>query len=69
MATRGKDRVRAYREWLRARGLRPTQIWVPDVTSPDFAPEAHRQAQLLSASPTAEDDQRFTDELTDWGDE
>lgn len=66
MATRSKDRVRAHRERLRAKGLRPIQIWVPDVTSPDFAREAHRQSQLLATSPTAEDDQLFTDELTDW---
>ena len=55
-----------HRERLRAKGLRPVQIWVPDVTLPGFAREAHRQSQLLAASPTAEDDQRFTDELTDW---
>ena len=69
MATRSKDRVKAHRDRLRAKGLRPIQIWVPDVTSPGFAREAHRQSQLLAASPTAEDDQRFTEELTDWDDE
>ncbi|HWZ67422.1 MAG TPA: antitoxin MazE family protein [Stellaceae bacterium] len=32
-----RDKVRAYRERLRRQGLRPVQIWVPDVRSPGFA--------------------------------
>ncbi|MGH8828521.1 MAG: antitoxin MazE family protein [Jiangellaceae bacterium] len=69
MATRSKDRVRAHRERLRAKGLRPIQIWLPDVNSPEFVREAHRQSRLLAASPAAEEDQAFVDELTDWNDE
>jgi hypothetical protein len=68
MATRIKDRVRSHRARLRAQGLRPIQIWVPDVNSPSFALEAHRQSALLATSPSAADDQAFVDELTDWGD-
>jgi hypothetical protein len=69
MATRTRDRVRTYRKRLRAQGLRPIQIWVPDVTSPEFAREAHRQSALLAASPGAEVDQAFVDEITDWAGE
>lgn len=64
MATR--DRVQSHRERLRAQGLRPLQIWVPDVTSPWFVAEAHRQSALLAGSPTAEADQAFVDDLSDW---
>jgi len=39
-----RDRVTAHRTRLRAQGLRPIQIWVPDVRSADFAAEAHRQS-------------------------
>ena len=35
--------VRAHRERLHAQGLRPVQIWVPDVTAEGFSAEAHRQ--------------------------
>jgi hypothetical protein len=42
---------------------------VPDVSSPSFELEAHRQSALLAASPSAEDDHAFVDELTDWDDE
>jgi predicted RNase H-like HicB family nuclease len=37
-----RDQVRAHRERLREQGLRPIQIWVPDVRSPAFKAEAHR---------------------------
>jgi Protein of unknown function (DUF3018) len=61
-----KDRVRGHRARLRAQGLRPVQIWVPDVHSPQFAREAKRQSALVAASATAEDDQAFVDDLSDW---
>ena len=55
------ERVRDYRARLRAQGLRPVQIWVPDVRSPEFAAEAHRQALAVSSSGHAVDDQAFID--------
>lgn len=63
-APRTRDRVRAHRARLRAEGLRPIQIWVPDVRAPEFAAEAHRQSALVAASPSAEADQAFIDALT-----
>ncbi len=38
-----RQKVRAHRERLRAQGLRPLQVWVPDTRSPKFAAEAARQ--------------------------
>ena len=64
-----RDRVRSYRARLRAQGLRPIQIWVPDVNAAQFAREAHRQSALVAASPSAADDQAFVDELTVWDEE
>jgi len=69
MVTRIKDRVRSHRARLRAQGLRPIQIWVPDVNAPGFDREAHHQSALVAKSPAADDDQAFVDELTDWDDE
>jgi len=57
------DRVRGYRNRLRAQGLRPVQIWVPDTRSPGFAAEAHRQSAAVAASEPAADDQAFIDAL------
>lgn len=59
-----KGRVRDYRSRLRALGLRPVQIWVPDVRTPEFAVEAHRQAAAVAMSGRASDDQAFIDALS-----
>ena len=39
-----EEKVRAHRESLWQQGLRPIQIWVPDVRLPGFQTEAHRQS-------------------------
>lgn len=60
------ERVRAHRSRLRAQGLRPVQIWVPDVRAPEFVAEAHRQSVAVAASAHAEHDQAFIDAVSDW---
>ena len=62
-----RDKVRAHRERLRRRGLRPIQIWVPDVRSPAFRAEAHRQSLAVASSPHADEDQDFIDGISDQG--
>ena len=64
-----RTKVREHRERLRAQGLRPVQIWVPDVRSPAFRSEAHRQSAAVAASPHAFDDQAFIDAVSDWNGE
>ncbi|MBS0277139.1 MAG: antitoxin MazE family protein [Proteobacteria bacterium] len=58
-------KVRAHRAKLRAQGLRPIQIWVPDVNDPKFIEEARRQSYLIAQSPQEKDDQAFLDSLWD----
>lgn len=48
MPTSVTHRVRKRRETLRAAGLRPVQIWVPDSRRPGFAAECARQAALVA---------------------
>ena len=62
-------KVREHRECLRAQGLRPIQIWVPDVRAPSFRAEAHRQSSAAAAGPDAAEDQAFIDAISSWGDE
>ena len=62
-------KVREHRERLRKQGLRPIQIWAPDVRSPAFRTEAHRQSVAIAASADALDDQAFIDAASDWGDQ
>ncbi len=57
-------RVRDHRRRLRAQGLRPVQIWVPDVRSPEFTREAHCQSSAVAASRHAQDDQAFIDAIS-----
>jgi hypothetical protein len=54
---------------LRAQGLRPIQIWVPDVRAPSFKIEARRQSLAVAQSAQAEDDQGFINAVCDRGDE
>lgn len=60
-----RDKVRAHREKLRRQGLRPIQIWVPDVRSPEFAKEAQRQSLAVARSRHAEADQDFVDAISE----
>lgn len=60
-----REKVRAHRERLRRQGLRPIQIWVPDVRSKTFKAEAHRQSVTIAASPHAKEDQDFIDAISD----
>lgn len=59
-----RDKVRAYRERLRRQGMRPVQIWVPDVRSPAFQVEAHRQSAAVARSEHEADDQAFIDSVS-----
>jgi hypothetical protein len=43
---------------IRAQGLRPIQIWVPDVRAPSFRSEAHRQSLAVAGSARAPDSRR-----------
>jgi DNA-binding LacI/PurR family transcriptional regulator len=62
-----RDKVRAYRKRLRQQGLRPIQIWVPDMRSQAFTAEAHRQSLAVAMSPHAKEDQDFIDAVSDGG--
>lgn len=50
----GAERVRRRRNKLRAAGLRPVQIWVPDTQAAGFAEECARQARVIRDAETPE---------------
>jgi hypothetical protein len=64
-AEASREKVRKHRERLRQQGLRPLQIWVPDITTPGFRSEAHRQSAAVGGSIHAEADQAFIDSMSD----
>ena len=43
-------KVQQHRERLREQGLRPIQIWVPDVRPRAFRAEGNRQSRLVAVS-------------------
>ena len=67
-AATSRQKVSAHRKRLRAQGLRPIQIWVPDTRAPEFAAQASRQSRLVASSSHAADDQAFIDSLSAEGD-
>ncbi|MEB3331865.1 MAG: antitoxin MazE family protein [Synechococcaceae cyanobacterium] len=64
-----RRKVRQHRQRLRAQGMRPIQIWVPDVHAPEFAAEAQRQCLLANASDDEADIQAFIDSVYEWPDD
>ena len=68
-AKAARAKAQRHRDRLRAQGLRPIQIWVPDVNSENFRKEAHRQSLLAAKSPHAAEDQAFVDSISEWNGE
>ena len=63
-------RVAAYRQRMRASGLRPVQLWVPDVRAPEFADVARRECEAINATDPQEDIFEFLEETAAaWDDE
>jgi Tfp pilus assembly PilM family ATPase len=62
VATSVGERVQKRREALRAAGLRPVQIWVPDTRRPGFDDECRRQSRETARADAADGDlQDFLD--------
>lgn len=49
------QRVQKRRDALRAAGLRPVQIWVPDTRRPGFAEECRRQSRVVAVADAQDD--------------
>jgi len=62
MVTRGTTRIWKRRDALRAAGLRPIEIWIPDTRRPGFSEECRRQARIVASADRAD---RLLDEFMD----
>jgi len=56
-----REKMRRYRQRLRAAGLRPVQIWVPDTRAESFAQVAREQSLRASQAPGEADEIAFTE--------
>lgn len=59
-------KVQRHRDGLREQGLRPIQIWVPDIDARSFRAAAHRQSLAVANSAFEAADQAFIDSISDW---
>ena len=60
-------RMADYRQRMRAAGLRPVQIWVPDNRAPGFAEKCRQQARAVAAGDPAGDEiMRFVASVYEW---
>ena len=59
------ERVQKHRKALRAAGLRPIQIWVPDTRRRGFAEECRRQSLLLTGDAHEADVLDWLDQVAD----
>jgi len=48
--TDGARRVRKHRDKMKAAGLKPVTIWVPDVNAPGFKEQVAREIAAIKAS-------------------
>ena len=65
MASAVTDRVRKHREQLRAEGLKPVQIWLPDTRSESFRRKCERESLSLAADPLEDDTLTWIAEVAD----
>lgn len=66
MPRSSRDKVQAHRAQLRAQGLRPIQLWVPDVRSAAFKAEARRQSEIVARDPREAEVMDWIEEVADW---
>jgi hypothetical protein len=61
-----RERTRAYRERLRARGLKPATILVPDLNDPEVRAQLKRDWEAISASPHEKEVMEWVEAVRYW---
>ena len=59
------ERVHKHRAKLRAEGMQPIQIWVPDTRRSGFAEECRRQSLVVKQDPHEKELLNFLDDAAD----
>ena len=62
---RGREKTRAYRERMRAKGMRQITMWVRDTREPEFAALAQRESRAIARSRHEAEDQAFIDAVSE----
>lgn len=61
MANQAAKKMSAYRRRLREQGLRPIQVWVPDMRDPARREQLRRDVQKLKGHPSDAEGNAFLD--------
>ena len=62
-----RRRMADYRRRMRAVGLRPVQLWLPDTRAPAFIDKCRAQARAVAADDPAGDElMSFVESLYEW---
>ena len=61
-----RERTKAYRERLKAKGLKPVTIWVPDINDPEVRAQLKRDCQLISESPHEKEIMEWIEAVSYW---
>ncbi|HYD69122.1 antitoxin MazE family protein [Azospirillum sp.] len=64
-AQRIRTNMQVYRSRMRAQGLRPVQVWVPDTRSPQVAAEWRHQSLALAGDPAEREILEWIEEAAD----
>jgi hypothetical protein len=62
----GLTKFQRFRRKQANKGMKLLRIWVPDPTSPEFAAEAERQAELLRGRPEEQEAMAFIEAVFEW---
>ncbi|MGB5618021.1 MAG: antitoxin MazE family protein [Desulfobacterales bacterium] len=65
MGLNSTQKMRQYRERLKASGLRPIQLWVPDVRSQKIINEVRKQSVRVSSDSKEPDIMKFVESVMD----
>ncbi len=65
MATNAAQKMGRYRAKLKASGLRPVQIWVPDIRSKSIIEEIRRQSLRVSSASEESETMDFVEKIMD----
>lgn len=61
MPKSAKHKMSDYRDRMRAKGLRPIQVWVPDLRDPERVERLRAEVRFLRDHPSSRDGNRFLD--------
>ena len=65
MGLNSTQKMRQYRERLKASGLRPIQLWVPDVRSQKIINEVRKQSVRVSSDSKETGNMKFVESVMD----